>query len=1154
MGGGLQLKAAPGTNTAKAAASARAGDHLRRRQEFKMALFLSPLASAQSLGDCPPSPVARDLQEDRAACTAACNAAGYCCNMDFGPYGGCRKMTCTAGCHLAWHSASVAECEATCTTANAVSSCNYNHEPSNDSFWHMPFSKCAGPETCGCPREGEAGHVPGSNWGASNDCGSHACARGCQLAVSVFGHIFYGRELTPLEAANRSAIMEERTSANTAELGAAMTRLNAHVIGSVVLTNPLLAEAQASIVRRSQDLKLSSALVTQALDLVDTFEAAPSPYGPLFSTTGAFRRGSNLGDGRDTQRAIMSVHQALIDGIFNHNPTLVRDCSASLFAGRAWRTADYYPGPVSLSAGASTVTHAVQVDASHPVTWGHPTAFSQTDAKKPLGLYLAPGQLANVTVPQAAVSNGGFKVLVGAQTNDNANKNEHRRMDRVTAVFIITQATTLVANPLGGGLYVLVPYRAELGMISVQVRGGVAEAPFFRRTHFATTSDAEWLLRRTLSAPWADFETDKFMLNVPSSWVSAYNDPARILREYDLAMDATAEWGGYPPRLRELQGVHTLFLQPDLHIKHSAYGIGYPQTNTNYQAARTYNGNHDHWLIQQPTAWSTCFHELGHSQQRQDATFQYQGETEAIVNFLWAYVRHTRFGDSFNIAFKGSFDRAGGVGGYEPDDAAIHWMITPNFRHGNEMDRSRTPFDEHRYQHRGYAKYADIVRLYGWEAYTGAAHQVQLDAEAGVQGAGSNLAGYGYQARTLRLSIAAGVDLTPLIHFWGHHPLTPSQLAAEIQSHALGPSVKVRCLLVRYRQLVPTDNQEFNLFFERIWPGRPIVFSDDTRYGRGWYNVWRDNYNESHGRAARAQIDQLLVGYFGNSSGSGCAGVDTGGPGIDVPRPTAYQWLARFYAEQGWPAAPPSPSTPPPAPPSPPSPFPPPPPPAPRSPSPSPPLSPPSPPPQGPLPRPPPSPPHSPITIIERCRADCVDAGTCCNGQVGTTYLTSGCQVASCLQACKLLRTPGTSYYRDASAVGSFCGVVSGCFRGGSSQCGLCDHGAGAGVTVGRCSGNCNDASECSVGARLDTLPPSAPFPPSAPPAIVNSPPPPPPAAAGPPCRTTNDATYFDLYSCAGWAGYACRAGGWGVSGTARIALLVASCPGACTDVTPVCG
>ena len=204
---------------------------------------------------------------------------------------------------------------------------------------------------------------------------------------------------------------------------------------------------------------------------------------------------------------------------------------------------------------------------------------------------------------------------------------------------------------------------------------------------------------------------------------------------------------------------------------------------------------------------------------------------------------------------------------------------------------------------------------------------------------------------------------------------------------------------------------------------------------------------------------------------------------------------------------PPSPQAPPPSPDQPPAPpsLPPPP----LSPSPPPPLPPlpPSSPPAAPQPTAPPLPPSSPPTIVEGCRADCNAAGTCCNGAVGTTYSTSGCGVSTCQQACLLLRTPGTAYYGDSDAVRAFCGEVTGCQRGGFCQCGVCDHGAGQGVTVGQCTGNCNDAAECVVGATIDLPSPPAPelppLPPRPPPSASPSPPPsaspsPPPSASPP--------------------------------------------------------
>ena len=40
-----------------------------------------------------------------------------------------------------------------------------------------------------------------------------------------------------------------------------------------------------------------------------------------------------------------------------------------------------------------------------------------------------------------------------------------------------------------------------------------------------------------------------------------------------------------------------------------------------------------------------------------------------------------------------------------------------------------------------------------------------------------------------------------------------------------------------------------------------------------------------------------------------------------------------------------------------------------------------------------------------------------------------------------------------------------------------------------------------------------------------------------------DDPTYVDIYTCASWAGYSCRAGGWGIDSAERILHLVNSCP-----------
>lgn len=151
------------------------------------------------------------------------------------------------------------------------------------------------------------------------------------------------------------------------------------------------------------------------------------------------------------------------------------------------------------------------------------------------------------------------------------------------------------------------------------------------------------------------------------------------------------------------------------------------------------------------------YHELGHAQKHS----RYRGEKEAHVNFLMVYVEVVKYGYDLDEAFRRSFNPRGG--NFSVDAAAINWMVTDNFRNGNEMDHSNTIFDEFRYQQRGYAKYADMARLYGWELLSGFHRQENLDI-AMETASSCTIADLGItDDRTYRFSLQAGEDLTPLI-------------------------------------------------------------------------------------------------------------------------------------------------------------------------------------------------------------------------------------------------------------------------------------------------------------------------------------------------------------------------------------------------------
>lgn len=377
------------------------------------------------------------------------------------------------------------------------------------------FWTCVGQGRCACPVSGEVGYVEGAVWGLSSGCSS---SNGCQAGCTADGQSFTGGALTAKQLSDLASVASDGET----KLTQAIDKLTAHISGTSVLSNTNLIVQSTRFAQFAALLKRTPALVEKAFDLVDVYER--SSDGPLFVKRGSFARaGEN--DGHALERAMLLVQQAIMDDVYRAG--VLAECSRAVFAGRGWLTAAYYPGAAAPPADDSTV-HSVVVKANVPAVWGRPVGFAQDDAQKPTGLYLSPGAIGVVTVPQNLVGKG-YQVLVGAQVSDNKWKSPIMRMDRVTVLYDITSVTTLVANPLGGGLYIMVPYLADAGLVEVQITGGVIKAPLFRRTSFDKMTNADWLTHRTAPAPWADFETDKFMLNVPRSWIYAYEDAESLM-------------------------------------------------------------------------------------------------------------------------------------------------------------------------------------------------------------------------------------------------------------------------------------------------------------------------------------------------------------------------------------------------------------------------------------------------------------------------------------------------------------------------------------------------------------------------------------------------------------------------------------------------
>jgi len=73
-----------------------------------------------------------------------------------------------------------------------------------------------------------------------------------------------------------------------------------------------------------------------------------------------------------------------------------------------------------------------------------------------LGLYLAPGGFAEITVPSSLL-NKNYKIEVGTVWTDNFReggnpKTTHYRNDKITTTYEVKSLKTTVGNPLGGGI------------------------------------------------------------------------------------------------------------------------------------------------------------------------------------------------------------------------------------------------------------------------------------------------------------------------------------------------------------------------------------------------------------------------------------------------------------------------------------------------------------------------------------------------------------------------------------------------------------------------------------------------------------------------------------------------------------------------------
>ncbi|MGB8169993.1 MAG: M60 family metallopeptidase, partial [Chthoniobacteraceae bacterium] len=367
----------------------------------------------------------------------------------------------------------------------------------------------------------------------------------------------------------------------------------------------VLAQSQGKATLGAAQLAQAGASLSQAM------RSIPASDKLLLPRLAALR---TLPAGNDFPRADkpLKATDALARLLFTQNLELLKQTTPEQI--RAHPAGDVFPGAVPKTA-ARVKAKALSIDTSVP-GW-HST-----------GLYAAPGELIRVQVPPAAADKK-LAIRIGCHSDALWHLEEWKRPPEISRRDPITQAQATAANPFGGLIYIEVPGECPLGVIAVTIDGAV-EAPHFI---LGKTSALEWKTKlRNAPAPWAELETKKIILTVPSEKIRQLDDPEALMKFWDQVLDAEADLASIPRDRKRPERI-----VPDVQISAGYMHSGYPimtwldkSVEQSLSLAEMKQGSWGH------------FHELGHNHQQ--GTWTFDGTTEVTCNLFSLYCMETLCG------------------------------------------------------------------------------------------------------------------------------------------------------------------------------------------------------------------------------------------------------------------------------------------------------------------------------------------------------------------------------------------------------------------------------------------------------------------------------------------------------------------------------
>ncbi|MEM1411884.1 MAG: M60 family metallopeptidase [Pseudomonadota bacterium] len=472
---------------------------------------------------------------------------------------------------------------------------------------------------------------------------------------------------------------------------------------------------------------------------------------------------------------------------------------------------------------------------------------------RPTGAHAVPGRMVTIRVPEA-VTDKGLSVIVGAhfRNMDYDYIGAINRFPDISVEYPLDKAEIRVLSPFGGGVYLKVPEGTSGGWFTMVIDNAI-EAPYFSWRAGRKTNLNDWLaIVAESDAPWADFESDKFMFTIPTDLIRDVNNPGQIMQRWDDIMDAMRRWSG-----RSLDRPRAEYYSFDTRLVTPAYGAGYPVIIPQWELRSEEEWNPLKVLDFRPH--NTLMHEMGHN--HLDPTLDFGSaygschfiEAESIVHMLAMAVNDMVYGMGKDEAFAYS-----GIGGrFTFEEAAFDWIISSNFRNNLPMlwDLEVPLPDQHQlhYQPRSWAKFGDIARLFGWEGSAAVGAEWY---EAGQAQPDDACEGRPFIVRRddyiEKASKALGVNMAPLFHFWG---IIPSPPLAQRLAATYPPSPEIRALIESYRDNVaPKNRADYEAMHRQVY--------DRMDYQKPRYTHYLETFDAGFAQQIAVQFDYLLATYF----------------------------------------------------------------------------------------------------------------------------------------------------------------------------------------------------------------------------------------------------------------------------------------------------